>query len=144
MEKAEDIVSALFNNSSSKHGSFVKIYKNWKNIVGDARLADHCRPEDIDRGSMRISFDHPGWIQSFKMNESTILKKINNQYPELNIQSVILYLKDGEKVPHRVEKKDISVSEKDNTPLKGDFSKIKDDDLKKKLMDLKKKIEKGS
>ncbi len=143
MEKAEDIISALFNNSSSEHGSFVKISKNWRYLVGDERLGDHCRPEDIEGGNMRISFDHPGWIQSFKMNQITILKRINKQYPELKIQSLTLYLKDGNKVPRRIKKAEEPVPEEKKKTVKADFSGIEDDELKKRLMDLKKKMENG-
>ena len=143
MEKAEDIISALFNKSSSDHGSFVGINRNWKNIVGDERLSDHCRPEDMDGNSMRISFDHPGWIQSFKMNQTMILKRINNQYPDLNIQSLILYLKDGDRVPRKIVKEEKPAVEEKKVKLKSNFSEIEDDELRKRLMDLKKKIDKG-
>jgi hypothetical protein len=141
MEKAEDIISALFNNSSSEHGSFVQINRNWRKIVGDERLADHCRPEDMDGNSMRISFDHPGWIQSFKMNQRLILKRINTQYPDLNIQSLILYLKDGEHVPRRVKKAEKPVPEEEKKAIRADFSGIEDDELKQRLMNLKKKMD---
>ena len=97
----------------------------------------------MDGKSMRISFDHPGWIQSFKMNQHTILKRINMQYPDLNIQSLILYLKDGDKVPRRTPVQEKPVIEEKKEKLKSDFSGIEDDELRKRLMDLKKKMDKN-
>lgn len=143
MEKAEDIISAIFDKKAGiESKSFVRAYKNWQNIVQDNRLADHCRLEDISNNSIRVSFDHPGWIQVFKMNQRMILQRLNSQYKDLHINSVSMHLKDQkfhEKIvkPEPV-KNDIKVNKKD---FKGNMSSIKDDELKLRLQNLKKKLQ---
>lgn len=143
MEKAEEIISALFDNKRGLESeSYVRVFKSWQNIVQDSRLADHCRIEDINGNSIRISFDHPGWIQQFKMNQKMILKRLNDQYRDLNITSVVMHLRD-EKLPEKRIKPEVPVNDnksKDQN-YKKDLSSIKDDELKLRLENLKKKLQ---
>jgi Dna[CI] antecedent, DciA len=143
MEKAEEIISAIFDKKAGiESESYVRAYKNWQNIIQDQRLSDHCRLEDISKNSIRVSFDHPGWIQVFKMNQKMILQRLNSQYKDLHINSVSMHLKDQKftekKLKTNVAENDNKVNKKD---FKGNMSSIKDDELKLMLENLKKKLQ---
>jgi hypothetical protein len=143
MDKADTIISNLFNiRGYSESKGFMEAYKNWKKIIGDERLSDHCKLEDINDNSIRVSFDHPGWIQVFKMNQSNILRRLNTRYPNFTITSVSMYLKD-DKIPST-----LPLRRKENTPdktesiqYKGNLKSIKDDELKMRLENLKKALQ---
>lgn len=143
MEKAEEIISAIFDKKAGiESESYVRAYKNWQNIIKDQRLSDHCRLEDISKNSIRVSFDHPGWIQVFKMNQKMILQRLNSQYKDLHINSVSMHLKD-QKFTQKKLKPDASENDNkvDKKDFKGNMSSIKDDELKLRLENLKKKLQ---
>jgi len=143
MEKAEDIISAIFDRKAGiESESYNRAYKNWHNIVQDKRLADHCRLEDISQNSIRVSFDHPGWIQVFKMNQKMILRRLNSQYKDLNINSVSMHLKDQKFSEKKIKPEPLESDTKvSKNSFKGDMSSIKDDELKLRLENLKKKLQ---
>ncbi|MDC7239905.1 MAG: DUF721 domain-containing protein [Spirochaetales bacterium] len=142
MEKAEEIISLLFDKNIQKESrSFVNINNKWAEILQDSRLADHCRLEDIENGAIKVSFDHPGWIQVFKMNQSRILRRLNQKYANLNIHSVSMFLKD-QKIPERKESAPESpVPKSEKKDYKANMESIKDDELKLRLENLKKKLQ---
>ncbi len=142
MEKAEEIISLLFDRNVQKESqSYVNINRKWSDILQDSRLADHCRLEDIENGSIKVSFDHPGWIQVFKMNQTAILRRLNQKYANLNIHSVSMYLKD-QKIPERkVVEVESAPPEPEKRDYKGNMKSIKDDELKLRLENLRKKLQ---
>ncbi|WP_168203521.1 DciA family protein [Oceanispirochaeta crateris] len=143
MDKADQIISNLFNiqgNSESK--GYREAYKNWKKIIGDERLSDHCKLEDISNHAIRVSFDHPGWIQVFKMNQSRILKRLNTQYPNFSITSVSMHLNNEKFVQNKAEeKKEIKPPATKNQSFNGDLKSINDNELKMRLESLKKTLQ---
>lgn len=144
MDKADQIISILFDKvNPSESRNYTDIFKRWKTIVQDDRLADHCRLEDIQGHSIRVSFDHPGWIQLFKMNQSEIINRLNRQYAGLNISSVSMHLRD-EKFnlpPVKTRNKDIPETEDAGVKdIKTSLNDIKDEDLKSILKNLRKTL----
>lgn len=61
--KAADIITSLFSgfdtNGMKQANSFVK---SWNEIVGES-IAAHSKVIDVDRGTVIIEVDHPGWSQ---------------------------------------------------------------------------------
>ena len=148
MEKAENIISRIFDGKADKNSSgFVKVFTHWNYILQDKRLADHCHLEDINDNSIRVSFDHPGWIQIFRMNQSSILRRLNSHYKNLHVSSVIMYLKD-QKLPSQPLSRKVMEEKKEKKGEKKEFTvnlqDIRDDELKDMLQNLGDKLQKKS
>jgi len=143
VDKADKIISSLFeNNGNTKSHPYSELFKKWKSIILDDRLADHCRLEDINNHSIRVSFDHPGWIQVFKMNQKQIMARLNNQYPGLDISSVSMHLRDEKLPPPPPPRPDQPVEkEGSQKSYRENLNDIKDEDLKNMLRNLKKTLQ---
>jgi len=144
MDKADKIISSLFDKKGNSESQlYSDLFKKWKNILQDERLADHCRLEDISGHTVRVSFDHPGWIQVFKMNQMQIMRRLNRNYPGLNISSVTMHLRDEKIILPRPKIPLSSQSETDHKArnFKGNLNEIKDEDLRNVLKNLKKTLQ---
>ncbi len=147
MEKAENIISELFNIKDSEKNSFYyPVFKNWKFIIPDSRLSDHCRIEDINGHQLIVSFDHQGWIQVFKMHQKQIINNINKYLKNENITSVRMIIRSEKDkyLTRRINsglqlKRTEDNSKKEN--YSGNIDSIQDEELKKHLENLKKKLQ---
>jgi len=148
MDKAEEIISGLFNgNLKNESTRYSEIYREWKRILENGRLSDHCRIVDMGSGVLTVSFDHPGWIQVFRMNQSRILKNLNRYTVGEEITSVRMIMKgDVSRLPPKTTEKPAAGTladrkEEGSGQYEGKFESIQDDDLKKQLENLKKKLQ---
>ncbi len=141
MDKVENVLKSLFfsfEEGNQKVEGYIAVFKNWRKIVGDERLAEHSRLEEIEGNRIRISFDHPGWIQKFKIKEFQILERIQSYIPHLLIKSTILHLRDERIELPKESKEEKKVISKERNH--SDISQIKNSELKELLENLKSKI----
>jgi len=88
VKKASEILSRFFDERTIQEATQFETFRSsWKQLVGE-RLADHSRPKSIMHNTLVISADHSGWIQLFQLEQSRILKRIEKNYPELQISSL--------------------------------------------------------
>ena len=147
MDKAENIISELFNvKDNGNNTSYYPVFKNWKFIIPDNRLSDHCRIEDINMHQLIVSFDHQGWIQVFKMHQRQIINNVNKYLKNERITSVRMIMRsEKDKYLNRENKSGFILKtyedncEKEN--YSGNIESIRDEELKKHLENLKKKLQ---
>lgn len=60
------------------------LLRKWK-IIAEKPLADHSKIVDINKRTLIVEVDHPGWMQYLRLIEKKILKKIGKFYPNLDI-----------------------------------------------------------
>ena len=145
IRKASEVLGSLFSNFDTngmqQTNSFVK---SWKEIVGE-KIASHSKVIDVDKGTVIVEVDHPGWSQQILFSKKQILYHLARNYPDLKIKNVIMrvvsecpspYVKQeirvGAGVP-RVEEIDQDV----------EISDSMNDELRSVLERLKKSIKKG-
>lgn len=88
MKKASDLVKK-FIESIENHpvGANTVIFRDWQSIAG-IDLASHSEVVEVEDGVVLIKVDHPAWLQMFGMEKRKILRKLQHQYPELEIKAV--------------------------------------------------------
>ncbi|MCA9396285.1 MAG: DUF721 domain-containing protein [Candidatus Omnitrophica bacterium] len=55
------------------------ILKTWKSIVGE-QAAKVTKPLEIRNAKLKISVQHPGWVQELTIRKRDILKKLGTVY----------------------------------------------------------------
>ncbi len=92
MKKAHDILKSLLDNYSPLKGdTYHTFFRSWAQIAG-TDVAAHSKIEDIRGGVVYVSVDHPGWIQMIQMKKNSLVKTIQQRYPELEITDLRLHL----------------------------------------------------
>jgi len=71
-----------------------KITAGWEEIAG-TELAMHVFPRDIEKNSLILEADHPGWSQKILLMQGSILKKIRKKYSQLEIRRIRVFVGDG-------------------------------------------------
>ncbi len=138
--KAADLVSALFDGMMNKEmNQSMSFIRGWKSVVGD-KLAAHSKIIDLDRGSIIVEVDHPGWSQQILLQKKRIVSSLSRSFPELQIQNIQIrvlsecsapYVKEATPIGeglHRnsEEETDVSVNAELPDELQDLFSKLKE------------------
>lgn len=156
MEKAGALLHALFNRLSvHDERGFVRFFSSWRAIAG-SDLADHSKLVDVRHNAAVVVVDHPGWMQLLRMQQERILKRIQHEFPDLEIRTLHFHLVD-ERVGHALNagiEQSVSVPDvpdhgQSPTVERGGHSEnpdealsgIADPELKDRLSALKKAIE---
>jgi hypothetical protein len=88
VKKAAEILARLLERQpgagAQPSGS---LFGEWQEIVG-LSLAEHCRAVDIRHHSLLVEADHPGWMQLLQLSRRTVLAKIRQRFPELEIRDL--------------------------------------------------------
>lgn len=63
------------------------LYDKWDVILPE-NLKKHIQIKEIRDDVLILVADHPAWRQKANMNKRKILKKINEEFPTLNIKSI--------------------------------------------------------
>jgi hypothetical protein len=88
VKKAAEILARLLER---RPGAGVQpsgsLFGEWQEIVG-LSLAEHCRVVDIRHHSLLVDADHPGWMQLLLLSRRTVLSKIRQRFPELEIRDL--------------------------------------------------------
>jgi len=88
MERVGDILKALLAEGALKKGQkYISFYSSWEQVVGE-RLSHHTKAVDIQRGSLIVQVDHPGWFQMFRFKEQEILRRVRKRFPDLKIKNI--------------------------------------------------------
>lgn len=97
--KVSDLLSKVLNPEVlADTEGLIRFFTSWTEIAGDV-LASHTKPVDIRNGIIYIDAEHPGWVQHLQLNQTSILKKIQQKFPELNIRGIAFRLKRDESLP---------------------------------------------
>ena len=111
MKKAGDIIAALFKEEfgpefmeSARAAS--GLFSSWAQIVKEVwtqpgqddsdnsgfedipAAAVHSRIKELERGTLLIEADHPGWIQILQTKQSRLLSVVRRRYKELDIRGI--------------------------------------------------------
>jgi len=129
MERVGDILKALLSEEPLKKGrKYISFYSSWERIVGET-LSHHTKAVDVQRGSLIVEVDHPGWFQMFRFKEHEILRSVKKRFPELKIKNVKVRVVPGtEKTARGTDER-----EKTNHSATDDAEGIKDSDFQKAL-----------
>lgn len=73
------------------------LLSEWESLVG--KLAAHSKIFDVEKGTLTVDADHPGWMQLLQMREREILTKIKRKFPTLEIQRMRFRLVDNLDAP---------------------------------------------
>ena len=96
MKHVGDVLSVLFDERLIKKAQgYSKIIDSWTDIAeknGIAAAADHSKIKELERGTLLIEADHPGWIQILQTKEQKILADFCHRFPSMNISSISLML----------------------------------------------------
>ena len=129
MERVGDILKALLSEGTLKKGKkYISFYSSWEQIVGET-LSHHTKAVDVQRGSLIVQVDHPGWFQMFRFKEQEILRRVRKRFPDLKIKNVkVRVVPATEKTARGMDGR-----EKGNHSAADDAEGIKDSELQKAL-----------
>ena len=93
MKKASEILGKILEQSTIESAStYSSLFRSWENIAGPD-VASHSRIVDVRNGIAVLEADHPAWLQIIQLKQTQMLKKIKRHYPELEIESMRMFLK---------------------------------------------------
>ena len=77
---------------AKKSGSAAQAFMS----VVNKEIADHCRPEKLNKGILYIQCDSGSYLHLLRTQEAEILKKINVQCPRANIRTLRFKIRNSE------------------------------------------------
>lgn len=129
MERVGDILKALLAEGALKKGQkYISFYSSWDQIVGEP-LSHHTKAVDVQRGSLIVQVDHPGWFQMFRFKEKEILRRVSKRFPDLKIKNIKVRVVPATEKTARV----MDGREKGNHSAADDAEGTIDSDLQKAL-----------
>lgn len=90
----------------------LSIFDMWDDIIGDEKLASHCRFENIENGNAVIYTSHAGWSQQILMRKNKILYNLKKKYPSLEIKNINIIIETNFKDKREAIKEDILFEKK--------------------------------
>lgn len=92
MKRASEILDELFSQIDlESEKEYISLFQQWEHIAG-TDAADHTWIQEIEEEKLIIGADHPAWANMLSLKKQTILKEIENRFPELNISQVKIIL----------------------------------------------------
>lgn len=147
IKKASELITSLFENLSCEDLKNAQNFtRSWKAAVGD-KIASHSKIIDVNKGTIIVEVDHPGWSQHLLLMKQRLLRELAATFPELEIANLAIRIKQHCPTPYvrqdgivgeGVFREDATTEEAD-VPIREDF----DSDLKDVLARLKSSIKKG-
>ncbi len=117
IHSAADVISRLFDSLERENFDQAdRFIHSWKSVVGE-RIAAHSKVLDVNRGSVIVEVDHPGWSQQLQMIRKKVLHILASKFPELEIKTMII----------RVSSVCSSPYKRQNTPVGGGVSRVVED-----------------
>ena len=86
-----DEVLRRFLNTMKASGRQKNLLEEWPDIVG-SEVAQHLKICDIVGKELRLSADHPGWIQIGNFRKREFLDKIKRNFPDKEIDEIKISL----------------------------------------------------
>jgi len=92
---ANELIKELIDKliPSEKH-DYYKLSAGWREIVG-MDIALNVFPRDIEKKTLILEANHPGWHQEVLMRKKGILKRIRKKYSELEIREIEVFIGGG-------------------------------------------------
>lgn len=129
-KKAADLIKALVGDIKLEHGKeYYSFFSGWERTVG-TDIASHSRVREIERGTLIVAVDHPGWAQMIQLRKKKVLTACKKEYPELNIKDIRLVL-DREK--HTERPPPVQEGPREKPVLTGAADREEFDDLLKRF-----------
>jgi predicted nucleic acid-binding Zn ribbon protein len=94
MKKASELIEQVFLSIDSlqpEEKKYVSIFRSWEKIAG-TDIASHSVVKEIESKTLIIEVDHPSWSQLLTIQKKSILRKIQNMFPELEILRIRIVL----------------------------------------------------
>lgn len=109
-----EILKTYFNDAQiDRADQYHSFFSSWKQLAG-INLAAHTRPRDIRNRVLIIEADHPGWVQLLQMKTKPILRKIQRDFPQLDIKDLRIVV--GELPPQQSEKNALATDPPPSSP----------------------------
>jgi len=91
-KKASELIKTLVEGVRLEHGEeYYSLFNGWERTVG-TDIASHSKVKEIEKGTLIIAVDHPGWAQMIHLKKKGILYSCRKNYPELNIRDIHIIL----------------------------------------------------
>ncbi len=95
MERAGEILKKFFKERGiSIPDKDFSVFDKWSELVGE-RIGKYSKVIELEKGSVVIEVDHPGFSQLIYLKKNAILNKLNKEYPDLGIRNIRVVLKKG-------------------------------------------------
>ncbi|MDX9800117.1 MAG: DUF721 domain-containing protein [Spirochaetia bacterium] len=92
MKRAGELLKEFFDNLKIREKEGETIFTAWEKIAG-ADIASHSRIKDYKKNILTIEADHPGWIQLINLKKNQIIQKINENFPDKEIDEIMVVLR---------------------------------------------------
>ena len=90
--RADKVLHAILHNCRVEEGSaYVSLFSIWETIAG-IHVAAHCKPVDVQHGSLIVETDNPAWTAELQYKRRSILAALHKRLPELGIQNIRVHL----------------------------------------------------
>lgn len=133
-ESIGSIISrAKVPGAKKKRQALDLIVANWEHIAG-ARIAAHCEPSRLARGTLTVRADSPAWAAEASVQSAVLLRKIEAMLPGGVVGKV--KVRAGEAVPEPDEPGEAGVSAEEKPPegeLAVEISSIEDEEMRRAL-----------
>ncbi len=115
----------------------------WDKLVGE-QIAARARPLRLRNDILEVQVDHPVWMQQLQMLKPQILKKLNEQLPNIGIKDIYLRQTSGAPAPRPAPKVSdkppgwtrITLTDEELNHIDRELESIKDESLKTQLRKL--------
>ncbi|MCF7946251.1 MAG: DUF721 domain-containing protein [Spirochaetia bacterium] len=92
MKKASELIDEIFKDLKyDEHEGYISVFRKWDSIVG-YDIAAHAKLKEIENHTLLVEVDHPGWSQMVSMKKKVILKRVQREFPELDIHAIRVLL----------------------------------------------------
>ncbi|GHV67064.1 hypothetical protein AGMMS49928_03250 [Spirochaetia bacterium] len=96
MKKAGEIVSSIINGYfggqfREKAKTYGEFFSSWAAILkenGIPDAADHSRIAELEKKTVRVEADHPGWVQIIQTKEKEILAALQRGFSDFDIRGI--------------------------------------------------------
>lgn len=87
MQRVGDLLKLFLSKRLDREGErMAELVAAWPEAAGDA--AAHVRVRDLRSGTIVAEADHPGWSQLLLMRKSSILRRLRERFPELDLREI--------------------------------------------------------
>lgn len=105
MDKVGNYLEKYFSQKIIMEGNqYYNLFNKWEEIC-NTDIASHSRITEISNGNLIVEVDHPGWLQILKTKERQILKRIQTEFPELEISRISLFVNQTNKAREKSQKR---------------------------------------
>jgi hypothetical protein len=94
MKTVGDVLSQILDiQSFQKAKSYSELFASWTEIaVKNGIAAEYTRIKELERETLLIEVDHPGWKQIIQTKQSRLLNDFRERFPSIEIKEIHLVL----------------------------------------------------